>query len=121
MKIPFKMPKVKRPSFPDRTINIRDYGAVADGATLNTRAFAKAIAACAKAGGGRVLVPAGIWLSGPIHLKSNIELHIEKGAELHFSDRFSDYLPVVFTRWEGLECYNYSPLIYAKNCSVFWA
>lgn len=117
VKIPFKMPNVRRPSFPDRTIDIRDYGAVADGTTLNTGAFAKAIAACATAGGGRVLVPAGIWLSGPIHLKSNIELHIQKGAELRFSDRFSDYLPAVFTRWEGIECYNYSPLIYAKDCT----
>jgi len=116
MKVPFKMSQIIRPSFPDRTIDIRDYGAVGDGVTLNTKAFAKAIAACAKKGGGRVLVPAGIWLSGPIHLKSKINLHVQKGAELRFSDKFSDYLPVVFTRWEGLECYNYSPLIYAKDC-----
>jgi polygalacturonase len=117
MKVPFKMPKIIRPSFPDRTIDIRDYGAVGDGVTVNTRAFADAVAACVKAGGGRVLVPAGIWLTGAIHLKSNIDLHIQEGAELRFSDRFSDYLPVVFTRWEGLECYNYSPLIYAKDCT----
>lgn len=117
MKVPFKMPKITRPSFPDRTIDIRDYGAVGDGVTVNTKAFADAIAACVKAGGGRVLVPAGIWLTGAIHLKSNIDLHIQEGAELRFSDRFSDYLPVVFTRWEGLECYNYSPLIYAKDCT----
>lgn len=117
MKAPFKMPKIIRPSFPDRTIDIRDYGAVGDGVTVNTKAFADAIAACVKAGGGRVLVPAGIWLTGAIHLKSNINLHIQEGAELRFSDRFSDYLPVVFTRWEGLECYNYSPLIYAKDCT----
>jgi len=105
MKVPFKMSKIKRPSFPDRTIDIRDYGAVGDGVTMNTKAFATAISACAKKGGGRVLVPEGIWLSGAIHLKSNIELHIQKGAELRFSNKFSDYLPVVFTRWEGLECY----------------
>lgn len=117
MKVPFKMRKIRRPSFPDRTIDIRDYGAVGNGVTTNTKAFAKAITACAKKGGGRVLVPAGIWLTGPIHLKSKIELHIQEGAELRFSDKFSDYLPVVFTRWEGLECYNYSPLIYAKDCT----
>jgi polygalacturonase len=117
MKPPFKMPEIKRPAFANRTFDIRDYGAVGDGETKNTEAFAKAIAACAKAGGGRVLVPAGVWLTGPIHLRSRINLHIEKGAELRFSDKFSDYLPAVFTRWEGLECYNYSPLIYAKDCT----
>ncbi|UCF44141.1 MAG: glycoside hydrolase family 28 protein [Planctomycetota bacterium] len=111
------MPKTMRPSFPGRTVDIRDYKAVGDGVTANTRAFADAVAACAKAGGGRVLVPPGIWLTGAIHLKSNIDLHIREGAELRFSDKFSDYLPVVFTRWEGLECYNYSPLIYAKDCT----
>lgn len=116
MKAPFKMSQVKRPVFAKRTINICDYGAIGDAKTVNTRAFHKAITACAKKGGGRVLVPEGIWLTGPIHLKSNIDLHISKDAELRFSDKFNDYLPVVFTRWEGLECYNYSPLIYAKDC-----
>jgi len=116
MKIPFTIPAIKRPAIAKRTIDVRDYGAVGDGRTVNTKAFAKAIAACAAKGGGRVLVPEGIWLTGPIHLKSKIDLHVSKGAELRFSDKFSDYLPVVFTRWEGLECYNYSPLIYARDC-----
>jgi polygalacturonase len=116
MKAPFMMSTIKRPVFAKRIIDVRDYGAVGDGKTINTKAFAKAIGACARQGGGRVLVPKGIWLTGPIHLKSRIDLHVSKGAELRFSDQFSDYLPVVFTRWEGLECYNYSPLIYAKDC-----
>ncbi|MBN1766009.1 MAG: glycoside hydrolase family 28 protein [Sedimentisphaerales bacterium] len=116
MVTPFEMSAIKRPTFPKRTIDVRDYGAVGDGKQVNTKAFAKAIAACAKKGGGRVLVPAGLWLTGPIHLKSKIDFHISEGAELRFSNKFSDYLPVVFTRWEGLECYNYSPLIYAKDC-----
>lgn len=79
-------------------------------------AIQSAVDACEKAGGGTVSVPAGEWPSGPIHLKSNIHLHLEDGAAIRFSDRPEDYLPVVFTRWEGCECYNYSPLIYAKDC-----
>lgn len=75
-----------------------------------------AINACAENGGGMVVVPKGKWTSGAIHLKSNIHLHLEDGAVIVFSDRFEDYLPVVFTRWEGVECYNYSPLIYANGC-----
>lgn len=114
---PFEMPDIEPPVFPERTFDICDYGAVGDGATINTEPIANAIAACAEAGGGRVLIPAGIWLTGPIHLKSSVNLHIDEGAEVRFSTRFEDYLPVVFTRWEGTECYNYSPLIYAVNCS----
>lgn len=113
---PFPMPNLQRPVFPDRVVDIREYGAVADGRTKNTKAFAKAIEACTTAGGGRVLVPAGRWFTGPIHLKSNIELHLAEGAEIIFSDRFEDYLPVVLVRVGGIELYNYSPLIYARDC-----
>src|SRR5688572_2569638 len=95
---PFPMPQLQRPAFPDRTIDIRDHGAVAGGVEKNTAAFARAIAACLGAGGGRVLVPAGRWLTGPIHLKSNIDLHLAEGAEIVFSDRPEDYLPVVLVR-----------------------
>jgi len=115
-KAPFDMPEIREPIFPNRTIDIRDFGAVPGGIEKNTKAIAAGIAACAKAGGGTVLIPAGVWLTGPIHLKSNVNLHIVKGAELRFSTDFDDYLPVVFTRYEGLECYNYSPLIYARDC-----
>ncbi len=80
-------------------------------------AIQAAVDACAQAGGGTVLIPAGEWPTGPIHLKSNIHLKLEEGATLRFSQRFADYLPVVFTRWEGMECYNYSPLIYARDCT----
>jgi len=71
---------------------------------------------CAEKGGGKISIPEGIWYSGPLHLKSNIELHLCKNAVIEFSDIPEDYLPTVFTRWEGMECYNYSPLIYAKDC-----
>jgi len=115
MKAPFEMPDFGRPSFPDRVFDIRDFGAVADGATVNTVAIDEAITACSAAGGGTVLIPAGLWLTGPIHLVSNINLHAAEGATIRFSTRFEDYLPVVLTRWEGIEVYNYSPLIYANG------
>ena len=98
---PFDIPDLQRPVFPDRTFNIVDYGAKCDGTTKNTKAFNKAITACHKAGGGKVLVPEGKWLTGAIHLKSNVNLHFQKGAEIHFSADPKDYLPVVFTRWAG--------------------
>ncbi|MEN8117223.1 MAG: glycosyl hydrolase family 28 protein [Bacteroidota bacterium] len=113
---PFDMPQLKKPVFPNRTFNIVDYDAVNDGKTKNTEAFNKAIEACSNAGGGKVLVPAGKWVTGAIHLKSNVNLHFEEGAELHFSEASDDYLPVVLTRWAGLEVYNYSALIYAYGC-----
>lgn len=115
--VPFVIPEVKPPAFADRTFDIRDYGAVADGKASNTQAFAKAIGACCDAGGGRVVVPAGDWLTGPIHLKSNVDLHLEKGAQILFSTNRDEYLPPVFSRWEGMECYIWSPLIYANGCT----
>ena len=109
------------PEFKDQVFNIMDYGASADGNSSSTEAFKKAIAACAQAGGGKVLVPAGVYLTGPIHLKSNVNLHLEEGAEVKFSTDKKDYLPVVHTSFEGMELMNYSPLIYAyqqKNIAV---
>jgi len=111
---------VRAPKFPDRIFDIVKYGAVADGKTLNTAMIAKAIDACASAGGGRVLVPAGNFLTGAIHLKSNVELHVAEGATLLFDTNPASY-PLVFTRWEGMELMNYSPLIYAfeqKNIGI---
>ncbi|WP_416444869.1 glycoside hydrolase family 28 protein [Leeuwenhoekiella sp. A16] len=113
--------KIGKPSFPDATYNVMDYGAAADGKTLNSNAFAKAIEACTNAGGGRVLIPAGKYLTGPIHLKSNVDLHLEEGAEILFTKEKSAYLPVVHTAYEGMEVMNYSPLIYAyqqKNIAI---
>lgn len=89
---------------------------IGDYAYANNDAIQAAVDDCAGNGGGTVIVPEGEWRSGPIHLKSNVELHLEDGAVIVFSDKYEDYLPVVFTRWEGMECYNYSPLIYANGC-----
>jgi polygalacturonase len=90
-----------------------DYGAVGDGKTKCTEAFKRAIEACHNSGGGRVIVPFGVYSTGAIHLKSNVNLHLEDSAKIIFSRDSSDYLPMVFTRWEGMECMNYSPFIYA--------
>jgi polygalacturonase len=97
--------------------DVADYGALPDGTTKNTDAFARAIADAAAAGGGVVDVPAGTWLTGPIHLASGIELHLEPGATILFSQTFADYLPPVPTRWEGLDVLNWSPFIYALDCT----
>ena len=96
---------------PDRVIYAGDFK------EKGKYAVAAAVEACAAAGGGMVQVDSGDWETVPIHLKSKIHLRVEEGARLLFSSQFSDYLPVVFTRWEGVECYNYSPLIYAKDCT----
>jgi polygalacturonase len=100
--------------FLDKTYNIKDFGAVADGKTSNTQVFEKAIKECAKNGGGKVIVPNGKYLTGPIHLESNVNLHLEDQAEILFSTDPEEY-PLVHTSWEGTELMNYSPLIYAKN------
>ncbi|GGF31265.1 glycoside hydrolase [Echinicola rosea] len=104
---------IQTPEFPDRTFSITDYGAVGDGKSDASTAIAEAIKSCVEAGGGRVLVPEGDYATGPIYLESNINLHLEKGARLLFSTDPKDYLPLVYTRWEGVELMNYSPLIYA--------
>ena len=83
--LPFEMPRVTRPAIPDRSVSITDFGAVGDGITLNTEAFAKAISHLARKGGGHVTVPEGIWLTGPIALKDNIELHLNKNAIVLFA------------------------------------
>ncbi|WP_442795004.1 glycoside hydrolase family 28 protein [Pelobium manganitolerans] len=101
------------PTFKKQDFNIRNYGAGDDSTQLVTQAFAKAIKACNESGGGRVIVPKGTFLTGAIHLKSNVNLHLEDGAKIKFSRNPDDFLPVVFTRWEGMELMNYSPLIYA--------
>ncbi|MFU8852066.1 glycoside hydrolase family 28 protein [Micromonospora sp. SL1-18] len=105
--------KVRRPHFPNRSYDIRQFGAVGDGVTNCTEAIKQAIQTCHAAGGGHVVVPAGRWLTGPIHLLSNVDLHVTADAVVLFSQRPADYLPAVLTRFEGVELYNYSPLIYA--------
>lgn len=113
--VPFDVPPWQPPVFAPRTLDLRAHGGVDDGVTLNTAVFARAIDACSHAGGGSVIVPAGTWLTGPIHLRSHVNLRLEKGALVRFSTRYADYPPVL-TRWEGVECINYSPLIYARDC-----
>ena len=89
--LPFVMPELTVPVFPDVRHAITEFGAVPDGRTLNTRAFAEAIAACRAAGGGSVIVPAGVWRTGPIRLESAIRLHLERGALVQFSSDLDDY------------------------------
>ena len=105
--------RIVPPRFPARDFNIAAFGAIGDGTKDCTAAVREAIAACAAAGGGRVVVPAGTFLTGAIHLKSRVNLHLSAGATLRFSRHPQDYLPVVFTRWEGVELMNYSAFIYA--------
>ncbi|MEY4490053.1 MAG: hypothetical protein RIQ79_2561 [Verrucomicrobiota bacterium] len=112
---PAALARIKAPTFPARDFPITDFGAKAgdDAApNANTAAIAAAIAAANQAGGGRVLVPAGVWRTGAVHLKSNVNLHVAKDATLLFSTNPADY-PIVHTRWEGVELMNYSALIYA--------
>jgi polygalacturonase len=104
--------RIHAPKFPAHEFVITEFGAVSDGKSNSTIAITKAIEACHKAG-GKVVVPEGEFLTGPIHLQSNVELHLDRGATLKFTTDPKAYLSVVFTRFEGMECYNYSPLIYA--------
>jgi len=85
------MPQINEPVFPEKSVSILEHGAVADGQTLNTKAFEAAIEACAKAGGGIVVVPPGTWLTGPIKLESNVNLHLERGALIQFSSHIEDF------------------------------
>ena len=104
--------RIKAPKFSKRVFDITRYGAKQGSSNDSTQAIRKAIEACAAAGGGRVVVPAGDFLTGAVHLKSHVNLHVEEGATLFFSQDPKQY-PIVYTRFEGTECMNYSPFIYA--------
>jgi polygalacturonase len=93
--------------------NVLSYGAKNDSSKIATKAIAAAIDAASKKGGGTIYFPAGKYLTGPIHLKSNITIFIDAGAELHFSDNFDNYLPMVESRYEGVDVKSFSPLFYA--------
>ncbi len=99
--LPFEMPSIRPPKFPGYTVNITDFGARPNGDFNNATAINRAIQTCAQAGGGKVIIPAGIWHTGPIVLKSNINLHLNKDAILLFSGKFEDY-PLIETSWEGV-------------------
>ncbi|MCB9287222.1 MAG: glycoside hydrolase family 28 protein [Lewinellaceae bacterium] len=105
---------IEPPVFPDKVFDISDFGAPEGGQEDCLPAIMAAVEKCHAEGGGTVEIPAGQYLAnGPIHLKSNVNLHLSEGATVRFSTNPEDYLPVAFTRWEGVECMNYSPLIYA--------
>jgi polygalacturonase len=101
------------PTFPAREFDITTFGAIGDGQASCTDAIRKAIVACRAAGGGHVVVPDGRFLTGPVRLESGVDLHLADKATLAFTQDPGEYLPVVYTRWEGVELMNYSPFIYA--------
>ena len=109
------MPQMSRPIIPSRSFNVREFGAQEGGQVKNTNAIQRTIDSIAILGGGSVVIPKGKWLTGAIHLENNINLYLSKGAELLFSQDFTDYLPVVFSRHEDIECYKYSSFIYAEG------
>ncbi|MBT30454.1 MAG: polygalacturonase [Thalassobius sp.] len=114
---PFEMPAIKSPDFSQcEKYLITDFGAKQADKAATTKAIADAIKKANTNGGGVVVIPEGEWLTGKVHLKSNTNLHLEKGATLLFSENPADYLPAVQSTWEGMECFNYSPLIYAFEC-----
>jgi polygalacturonase len=107
---PAKLPVIIEPKFKKDTFNIKTYGAEGDGSTLNTKSINAAIDACTKKGGGVVLVPAGLWITGPVVLKNNINLHLASGATLLFTKDFNEY-PLVKGNWEGVpQMRNQSPV-----------
>lgn len=112
--LPFDMPVVQRPSFPDYQVDIRDFGAKADGETLNTEAINNAIKAVSEKGGGKVVIPEGLWLTGPVVLQDNVNLHVEKNALVLFSGDANLY-PLVRTSFEGLDMLRCQSPISAMN------
>jgi polygalacturonase len=112
--IEFEMPSIQEPIIPDFEVNILNFGAIEGGQVINSKAFSDAINAVSEKGGGRVVIPAGIWLTGPIILKSNLELYTESGAVVIFSEN-KDLYPVIETSFEGLDTWRCISPIYGKN------
>jgi polygalacturonase len=110
--LPAILQRIQAPKFPARDFNVTRFGAKPDGKADSSEAFRRAIAEANRAGGGRVVVPEGVFVTGAIHLKSNVNLHVAKGATIRFSPDPKQY-PIVLTRFEGMECMNYSPFVYA--------
>lgn len=109
------MPEVQLPVIPDREYRLTEFGAVGDGVTDNTEAFRQAIAKCSAEGGGRVIIPAGLWLTGPLKLASRLELHAEAGATVLFSKKFGDY-PLILSTFEGLPAVRCQSPLDAEGC-----
>jgi len=112
--IEFKMQQVKEPLIPANSVSIADFGAIGDGQALCTEAFVKAIDALSEKGGGRVVVPRGTWFTGPITLKSNIELYTEAGSLILFSPDKNLY-PLVSTNFEGYNTYRCTSPVNGRN------
>lgn len=113
--VPKILARIKAPQFPTRDFDITKYGAVEGGTKDCTEAIGRAITACNRAGGGRVVVPPGMFLTAAIHLQSKVNLRVSKGATLLFAQDPARYLPLVPARFEGVELMNYSPFIYANG------
>ena len=111
-----KLPVINQPVFPARTFNIKDFGAKADGIYLNSKSINNAIDACSKAGGGTVIIPQGLWLTGPIVLQSNVNLHLEKNALVQFTNDF-DQFPLVASSFEGVAAYRCQSPVSATHAS----
>ncbi|BDD11711.1 glycoside hydrolase (plasmid) [Fulvitalea axinellae] len=111
---PWGLERFVLPEFPDRIIAITEMGADTASAN-NQKAIQKAIDLCSEKGGGTVSLPAGVWRTSYLELRDNVNLRLEKGSVLSFSDNPDDYAVPTFTRWEGMECMNYHPLLYAKG------
>lgn len=115
--VPSILKNISAPEFPDKIFNILDYGAKPDTTFNSLPAVLEAIDECNGQGGGIVLVPKGTYyIKGPIILKSHVNLHLQEGSRLEFSTEPADYLPMVLTKWEGTECFNYTPFIYSYQC-----
>jgi polygalacturonase len=99
-----------------KDLSIRDFGAVGDSVADNTKAFTGAIEQTDKNNGGKIIIPAGTYFTGPIKLKNNVNMHLEQGAVIAFNNNFDDW-PAIKSRWEGVECFGYSPCIYGENLS----
>src|SRR5262249_33436015 len=115
--VPVILKRIIPPTFPSLDCDVTKYGGVGDGVTHNTRAFANALADCVARGGGRLVKPAGVFFTGPIEIKSNINLYVAAGATIKFSTDPTKYLPPVEVSWEGSLAQNYHPLIWAHDAT----
>ena len=112
--LPFEMPAMQRPSFPDYRLSITECGGLGNGQADNTEAFAKAMKQVGEKGGGHLVVPRGVWITGPISFEDNVDLHLEEGAVIYFSGDYDKY-PIVDTYFEGLKTRRCQSPLNAKN------